>query len=439
MCIRDSSYVGISDSATLDFTTESMPDPLTDKDVVGSIEAQAGIAKRFIQHSTIPVLNRMEWLQRHRKGGNLSHQGITLTFADPMIDKVSRFFPLSTYTNPTAELLPNDWAIWTKGSATIGKVGATGTASIKDIDSKGVTVGVDKKIDEHRMLGAALRFGNDDTGIGSSGTALATDAYSLSMYGTLSNDDATFVDVVVGIGILGTDHLRKHETGTVTGSRNGEQLFGSVVYSGESTKDQLTISPYGRIDVGYTILSSYSESGTNVALTYDKQILKSGMISIGALLDNTIKFGGITLKPSGRLEYGADISSSSDAVVSYVSDTSTDYTLAVSKEASHNFRAGLGIDLETNGGWRFNAAYERNQAVNSGYTDTISLGASYLLNANTQYTLSLDGGDSFNARIKLGLDVGLKDDWFLHAGHELEQIADSKYANTIRLNATLTF
>ena len=438
---RDSSsYAGISDSKTLNFTTISlMPDPLTDKDVVGSIEAQAGIAKRFIQHSTIPVLNRMEWLQRDRKGGNLSHQGITLTFADPMIDKVSRFFPLSTYTNPTAELLPNDWAIWTKGSATIGKVGATGTASIKDIDSKGVTVGVDKKIDEHRMLGAALRFGNDDTGIGSSGTTLATDAYSLSMYGTLSNDDTTFVDVVVGIGILGTDHLRKHETGSLTGSRNGKQLFGSIVYSGESTKDQLTISPYGRIDIGYTILSSYSESGTNAALTYDKQKLKTGMVSIGVLLNNTIKFGGITLKPNGRLEYGADISSSSDAMVSYISDTSTDYTLEVSKEASHNFRAGLGIDVETNGGWRFNAAYERYQAVNSGYTDTISLGAFYLLNANTQYTLALDGGDSSNARIKLGLDVGLKNDWFLHAGHELEQIADSEYANTIRLNATLTF
>ena len=438
---RDSStYAGISDSKTLNFTTTSlMPDPLAVKDVGGSIEARAGIAKRFIQHSTSPVLDRIKWLRRHRKEGNLSHQGIMVAFSDPMIDKVSRVFSLSTYINPTAELLPNDWAIWTKGSATFGKVGATGTASIKDIDSKGVTVGVDKKIDEHRMLGAALRFGNDDTGIGSSGTTLATDAYSLSMYGTLSNDDTTFVDVVVGIGILGTDHLRKHETGSLTGSRNGKQLFGSIVYSGESTKDQLTISPYGRIDVGYTILSSYSESGTNAALTYDKQKLKTGMVSIGVLLDNTIKFGGITLKPNGRLEYGADISASSDAVVSYVSDTSTDYTLAISKEASHNFRAGLGIDVETNGGWRFNAAYERNQAVNSGYTDTISLGASYLLNANTQYTLSLDSGDSSNAQIKLGLDVGLKNDWFLHAGHELEQIADSEYANTIRLNATLTF
>ena len=196
---------------------------------------------------------------------------------------------------------------------------------------------------------------------------------------------------------MGTDHLRKHETGTLTGSRNGKQLLGSIVYSGESTKDQLTISPYGRIDVGYTILSSYSESGTNAALTFDKQKLKTGMISIGVLLDNTIKFGGITLNSNGRLEYGADISSSSDAVVSYVLDTSTDYTLAVRREASHNFRGGLGIDVETNGGWRFNAAYERNQAVNSGYTDTISLGAFYLLNSNTEYTLSLDGRSNFNS------------------------------------------
>jgi methionine-rich copper-binding protein CopC len=103
------SYAGISDSKTLNFTTTSlMPDPRADKDIVGSIEAQIGIAKRFIRHSTRPVLARMEWLRRHRKERNLSHQGITLTFADPMIDKVSRVFSLSTYINPTAELLLND-------------------------------------------------------------------------------------------------------------------------------------------------------------------------------------------------------------------------------------------------------------------------------------------------------------------------------------------
>ena len=64
---RDSSsYAGISDSKTLNFTTTSlMPDSLADKDVVGSIEARAGIAKRFIQHSTSPVLDRIKWLRRH--------------------------------------------------------------------------------------------------------------------------------------------------------------------------------------------------------------------------------------------------------------------------------------------------------------------------------------------------------------------------------------
>ena len=55
------SYAGISDAATLNFNTGAS-NPLEDKDVVGSIEAQVDVAKQIIQHSTIPVLHRMEWI-----------------------------------------------------------------------------------------------------------------------------------------------------------------------------------------------------------------------------------------------------------------------------------------------------------------------------------------------------------------------------------------
>ena len=156
------------------------------------------------------------------------------------------------------------------------------------------------------------------------------------------------------------------------------------------------------------MLSDYSETGKD-ALTYDTQKIKTGKISTGVLLDDTIQFSSITLRPNGRLEYGADFSPSSNAVLSYVSDPNTDYTLSVKKEALHNFRAGVGFDIETVGGLSVTTFYERNQAVHSGYSDTMRLGIEQHLNANIHYALSYDGNIRFNLQTTSdGFNVNFK-------------------------------
>ena len=43
----------------------SCMDPTSSKDDVASVEAQTESAKQLIQHTTYPVLNRMEWLRRN--------------------------------------------------------------------------------------------------------------------------------------------------------------------------------------------------------------------------------------------------------------------------------------------------------------------------------------------------------------------------------------
>jgi hypothetical protein len=405
------SYAGISDATTLNFNTGAS-DPLADKDVVGSIEAQVDVAKQIIHHSSIPVLHRMEWLRRHSEENDLSHQGIKVSFANPMFSSISKALPVSTSFNPTKDVLPHNWAMWTKGSITIGKTSGTDTASLKDIESTGITIGIDRKTDQDLVHGFALRFGRDDVDVGSSGTSLDTDSYSLSIYRTRSYNEKTFLDSLLGISTLKTDLIRKSGANTLTGRRYGRQIFGSLSYSGVLKKDRFNLSPSVRLDGGYTNLSSYSETGKD-ALAYDAQNIKTGKISTGVLLDDTIQFSSITLRPNARLEYGADFSPSSNAVLSYVSDPSTDYTLSVSKRALHNFRAGVGLDIETVGGLSVITSYEKNKALDSSYSDTVRLGISYHHNANTQYTLSFNGPDSSSAIFDIqttssGLNVNFK-------------------------------
>jgi hypothetical protein len=382
--------------------------PLVDKDVVGSIEAQVDMAKQIIQHSTIPVLDRIEWLRRHKEESNLSHQGIKVLFTNPMFSSISDALPVSTYFNPTAEMLPNNWAMWTEGSVTIGKTSGTDSASLKDIESTGITIGADKKVGLDLVHGFALRFGRDEVDVGSSGTSLDTDSYSLSVYRTRSYSEKIFLDSLLGISNLKTDLIRKNGAHTLTGRRYGRQIFGSLSYSGVIKKNQFNLSPSVRLDGGYTNLSSYSETGTD-AVTYDTHNIKTGRISTGILLDDTIQFSSATLRPNGRLEYGADFSPSSNAVLSYVSDPNTDYTLSVKKEALHNFRAGVGFDIETVGGLSVTTFYERNQAVHSGYSDTMRLGIEQHLNANIHYALSYDGNIRFNLQTTSdGFNVNFK-------------------------------
>ena len=278
-----------------EYLATSLSNPLDEKDVVGLIEAQLETAERFIDHSTTPILKRMEWLRRHRDGNNLSNQGIKINFANSTLSDIANAFQLSTFVNKTADLFQNDWAIWSEGSVTVGEIDATRISSIKEIKSKGITIGMDKMIDKNQMYGAAFRIENDDNDIGTSGTKLDTDGYSLSLYGTFPFSEKTFIDSTIGVGILRTELTRKHDSGTLSGKRKGKQLFGSVLYGAEFTKNQFTLSPYGRLDAGYTKLSSYTDSGTVAAISYNEQKMKTARASIGLLLDDEVKIGKVNV------------------------------------------------------------------------------------------------------------------------------------------------
>ena len=419
--VDSASYAGFTNSTTLNFTTEnSTTDPLTDKDVVGSIEAQTEAPKRILQYVTTPVINRMDWLRHHRKETNLTNQNIKFQFSNAMLASLSNVIPASIDINENLDFSDN-WSYWSEGSISVGKIGDTSSSSSKDIDSNSITIGMDKKIDENKMYGYALRFGRDEVEVGTSGTSLDTNSYSVSIYGTFPHEDAKFLDTVLGISSLKTDHIRKNGSNTLTGERSGRQVFGSINFSTKYNKEKFNITPNARIDLGYTELSNYSEIGTD-ALTYDKQKIETGMVSIGLRLDDIIQFKSITFKPSGLLEYGANFSPSSDATVSYVSDPNTDYTLSIAHEATHNIRAGLGFELIKENGLTIIANYERDQSDNA-HSDTLYLGASYISNRDTEYAMKIDGSED----LKAGFDITKKINGFdlkFNANQSLSENSD---------------
>ena len=356
------------------------------KDITSSIESQTATAKQIAIHATTPVLNRMYWLRRHRNEDKLSNQNIKFNFSNSMMASLSKVVPVSNKTNEVLDKLSDNWSFWSEGSLSIGKTGDTSTSSSKDISSKGITIGMDKKISKNKLYGYALRLGRDRVDVGSSGSWLDTTSNSLSFYGTFPQDDERFIEGILGIGTLKTDTLRKTTTNYHAGERDGAQVFGSINYFTIYEKEKFNFAPNLRIDLSYTELSKYRETGST-ALVYKNQIIETGMISTGFTVSDVLDFDSLIFKPNGGLEIGLDFSPSSDATYRYLSET-TEYTKSIDQD-SKNIRANIGFDLITEDGLSIMTIYERNQSDNS-HSDTLYLGFGYIPDDNSEYALTFD-------------------------------------------------
>lgn len=367
---------GNNNTAATQFNWTYVPtsdDPLTDKDVVGLIEAQTEAPMRILQNNTTPILSRMDWLRGNRNEINSANQNLDIQFPDETLSTLSKTIPVDDVVINDISSIPNSWSFWSEGTISVGRIDDTSLSSFKEINTSGLIFGMDKRVNERKIYGYAFQYGRDEVEVGTTSSSLDTGTFSLSRYSSLSFDDQKYIDSIVGISSLQTDHIRKSGGNSLTGQRDGIQVFGSISFSTIYSKDNFNIAPNGKINLGYTELLKYRETGAD-ALIYDKQKILSGMTSAGLKVDNKIEFENITLKLRGHLEYSANLSPTSKATVSYVSDPNTDFTLSIDVKDIHSVRAGFGFDILTINGWSVTTSYERDQSQNF-YRDSIRFGA----------------------------------------------------------------
>ncbi len=373
-------------------------DPTSDKDDVASVEVQTESAKQLIQHTTYPVLNRMEWLRRNNNSGNLTNQNIKFNFSNEILASLSNLIIptyLSSNNSLTTELQSSgNWSYWSEGTISVGKVGDSLTSSAKNINTTAITIGADKSTDNGRMFGVALRFGNDDIDFGNVKNSLDMDAVSLTLYDTRPYGEGKFIDSLIGIGTFKTDIINAVGSSSTEGKRDGNQIFSSFKIRETFKKNELNITPKIKLDLGFTSLSDYSESGST-NLKFDKQNIGTIITSIGGAVDNSSNLKNGTFKPYFEYDYFLDISPSSEQKISYISDTGSTYTLSNINSSTHNFKSKLGFDYITDAGWDITASYQRTQSKESGYSDALYFGANYISRRNTEYAMSLDNNKAF--------------------------------------------
>ena len=387
--------------------TITCSDPSGDSDIKAIIEANVELSKRIIRNNTLPVFHRTEWLRRHKNKDDLSNLNAEINFSNKKIAKlVNTLESLKKENDRTYN--SDDWFQWSEGRISLGKKNAK-NASSRDIHSYGISIGADKikKKDRDMMYGYVLQYGNDNIDIGSGGTNLNTDSYSLALYGTKLRDNQFFTDGIIGLNLLDIDHKRVIYDNTLKGDREGQQIFGSINFGKRLHDENLNLNPGIKLDLGYTKLKAFREKTTlgdslSDALIYRDQTIKSALATIGVLLDKTDKHNDKKIiNHHGRLEYIADLSPSSNAEFYYVNSQSTIYKYTPDSKAKHNYRIGYGFDTTSISGWSIVTNFERFKASGRGHSNEFYLSLGYVPIDEFKFALDLNYNENLNTVINI--------------------------------------
>ncbi len=379
---------------TCGFGVKECIDPTANKDDVASAESQSEAAKKLIQHTTYPVLNRMEWLRRNSGRINLTNQNIKFQFNNEILNSLTEeLIPLYFSNNNSSDLNQNSsWSFWSEGTISIGKIGDTSNSSSKDINTSAITFGADKRSEDNIMRGIALRFGSDDVDVGDLGSSLDMSSFSLTFYESKPKGGERFTDHLLGLSFINSDLLNNSGSTSTDGERYGEQLYGSLSLRDTFSKNKFNFTPKIKINYGITHFGEYTETGAaGLNLKFEDQYIGNFTSSIGASLDNTYELKVGSLIPYFDFEYYADMSPSSQQKFSYESDGSA-YTFRNINNATHNIIGGIGFDLISKNGLTLMTKYTRDQAKDN-KNDNFVIALDYKNSQKSFYAMSLQ--DSF--------------------------------------------
>ena len=163
-------------------------------------------------------------------------------------------------------------------------------------------------------------------------------------------------------------------SGTITGERNGKQIYTALSYEEEENYTRFDLIPYCKTELGITELSDYTDFGTaatNNIETHEKLTFKTGNASTGFKFDHTFYMDKSRLSRNGFIEYIADFTPNIKQRYKNFSDNKT-ITNTIKKHSRDNIKGNIGFEFLKRSGHTFAVNYERFQSLdNSAHTDSL--------------------------------------------------------------------
>lgn len=267
------------------------------------------------------IMDRLIALRGGAKG--LSLAGLNLIIDGKLVplaqveDMVKKFFGGGASADGSAAdepggLLSDKWGLWVRGNFSFGEKDASAGSPAFDADQWAFVGGLDYRLSDKSVIGAALSYGSSSVDFAADDGALDTDSFALSLYGSAYAAKNFYFDGIVNYSNSKYDANRNityvDGTGLITadaaGDTDGQTLSGGLSAGYDFLVGGLTISP----NVGFfyidTTIDSFTESGAGgLNLIYDDQKFKSLTGNAGLRLTYAWNVAWGVLLPHLRVDY----------------------------------------------------------------------------------------------------------------------------------------
>ncbi|MDO9430203.1 MAG: autotransporter domain-containing protein [Phenylobacterium sp.] len=350
-----------SANISLVLTVTSRADPTKDSTVTAASQAQVDAAVRFAAAQQANVQSRLRQL-RSSGGTNASSNGLTFNLHSAAGRDMSLPTSGLAIGQGGAGLLEG-WGLWTAGALIFDERAGTDGFAGFDVRSEGLSMGLDRQINDQLIVGAAAGLGWNDTDFNGSPSGMDGQQGSVSGYGLWRLNEHLFIDGLIGWGRLDFDMTRwSAEAGALASAeRSGDQWFGSLTMGYEQRSPRSVLTGYGRLDASRTTLEAYRETGLGAFdLAYREQTIDSSSLAFGIEAGRRFKHGETGLRPFGLIEYRAALQNSGDQAMNYVLNPATsDYILSLSSFNDDAWVLGAGLDIDLPAGWLLSLSYRR--------------------------------------------------------------------------------
>lgn len=250
---------------------------------------------------------------------------------------------------------------WVGGGVKIGNRNATSTSSASSFSTDGVSMGIDRRVSDKMALGIGVGFGRDTIDVGTDGTNSKARSTTVAAYGSYQPSEKTFLDGVIGYGLLNfeTDRYVAAANAFANSKREGEHVFGSLTAGYEYRTQGLLVSPYGRLDATRDRLHQSTETGAGAfALRYNRQIMSSVQSALGLRFESAHDTDFGWALPRMRFEYQHDFKGDPQASVAYADLPGTSYTLSSASTNRNSYVLGVGSDFILRHGLKLSLDYQ---------------------------------------------------------------------------------
>lgn len=330
--------------------------------------------------------------------GGTSFGGLALNSASGSVPIASLFSALNGESN-TANTTNNSgdferWGFFATGS--IGR-GEAETGSINpafDYDINGLSAGVDYRMSDKMIVGAALGFTKQGTTLPGSDGSVDTTGWSASAYSTFYQQNNWYADAVLTYGQNRFD-LQRHINYTLplfgggfatvdqiaNADTDGSMLSAAFTFGRDFQRGGWAIGPYGRLTYTKLDFDAYDEillsgSGSGLGLHIAERSLTSVATVIGSKFAYSHSTDWGVLMPHLQLEWEREFKDDPQTIqASFIYDlTDTPITVTGNPEDKSFFRIGLGLSMILSRGRSGFIYYEKMIGRDRLDQDTLSMG-----------------------------------------------------------------